>query len=239
MFSMALDEPMQTNVRAHQCGTTIVLVVNLMLVLGSVSLLVTPHWAESTTTITTDTDSTTVHCMSAGPYERCYTQACLDYLSITNSKRSNDFFDLHCVKVSYHDVESTNPKMGHILHSVEFFVGIGIGLQLAAGLCYLIDLIKDFVVLKFIAGIFTLISGCGILISVALFNLFAVSFFETIPGVDPEPALSTHLGTMSDIGIGLGIASVALGVFNLVRGRRIFRKKSAHNKLYTFGAEMF
>ena len=34
-----------------------------------------------------------------------------------------------------------------------------LGLQLAAGLCYLIDLIKDFVVLKFIAGIFTLISG--------------------------------------------------------------------------------
>ena len=30
-------------------------------------------------------------------------------------------------------------------------------------------------------------TGCGILISVALFNLFAVSFFETIPGVDPQP----------------------------------------------------
>lgn len=32
---------------------------------------------------------------------------------------------------------------------------------------------------------------------------------------------------------------ILAGVFNLVRGRRIFRKKSAHNKLYTFGAEMF
>jgi len=239
MFSMALDAPTQTNVRAHQCGTTIILVVNLMLVLGSVSLLVTPHWAESTTTITTDTDSTTVHCMSSGPYERCYTQACLDYLSITTAKRSIDFFDLHCVKINYHDVESTNSRMGHILHSVEFFVGIGIGLQLAAGICYLIDLVRDYVILKFIAGIFTLISGFGMLISVALFMLFAVSFFEAIPGVDPVPALSTHLGTMSDIGIGLGLANIALGVFNIVRGRRIFRKKSAHNKLYAFGAEMF
>ena len=45
------------------------------------------------------------------------------------------------------------------------------------------------------------------------------------------------MGLTIEIGIGVGLATVVVGIFNIVRGRRIFRKKTAQQKLgFAFGS---
>jgi len=49
--------------------------------------------------------------------------------------------------------------------------------------------------------------------------------------------MKTEMGVSVSIGVGVGLMTLAVGIYNIVRGRRIFRKKTAQQKLgFAFGS---
>lgn len=209
--------------------------INFLLILGSIIVLISPHWCEGSYT----DDTGRQHCLFYGPYEQCFTATCIGKFAIADTKKSIDLFDSGCIKINIHDIETAEPKDGHIIHCTEIFVGINIGLLLLSGICYLIDINKDLVIFKLITGIFTSVGGCLMLISLPLFVLTTDVVYTKIPTDADTSAIvmKTEMGVSVSIGVGVGLMTLAVGIYNIVRGRRIFRKKTAQQKLgFAFGS---